>query len=58
VTVDEKAIVMLTEFLGTDLSKVANELDKLLLTKPADTKRITPEHVEKNIGISKDFNVI
>jgi len=57
VTVDEKAIVMLTEFLGTDLSKVANELDKLLLTKPADTKRITPEHVEKNIGISKDFNV-
>lgn len=57
VTVDEKAIVMLTEFLGTDLSKVANELDKLLLTKPADNKRITPEHVEKNIGISKDFNV-
>lgn len=57
VNVDEKAIVMLTEFLGTDLSKVANELDKLLLTKPADSNRITPEHVEKNIGISKDFNV-
>lgn len=57
VTVDEKAIVMLTEFLGTDLSKVANELDKLLLTKPVDSQRITPEHVEKNIGISKDFNV-
>jgi len=57
VTVDEKAIIMLTEFLGTDLSKVANELDKLLLTKPANTQRITPEHVEKNIGISKDFNV-
>ena len=57
VSVDEKAIVMLTEFLGTDLSKVANELDKLLLTKPSDSNRITPEHVEKNIGISKDFNV-
>lgn len=57
VTIDVKAIEMLTEFLGTDLSKVANELDKLLLTKPADTNRITPEHVEKNIGISKDFNV-
>ncbi len=57
VTVDEKAIVMLTEFLGTDLSKMANELDKLLLTKPANTNRITPEHVEKNIGISKDFNI-
>lgn len=57
VTVDEKAMVMLTEFLGTDLSKMANELDKLLLTKPANTNRITPEHVEKNIGISKDFNI-
>ncbi len=57
VTVDVKAIQMLTEFLGTDLSKVANELDKLLLTKPANTSVITPEQVEKNIGISKDFNV-
>lgn len=57
VTVDEKAMIMLTEFLGTDLSKMANELDKLLLTKPANTNRITPEHVEKNIGISKDFNI-
>ncbi len=57
ITVEEKAIVMLTEFLGTDLSKMANELDKLLLTKPATSQRITPEHVEKNIGISKDFNV-
>ncbi|MDO9154035.1 MAG: DNA polymerase III subunit delta [Paludibacter sp.] len=57
VTADEKVIVMLTEFLGTDLSKMANELDKLLLTKPANVTRITPEHVEKNIGISKDFNV-
>ncbi len=57
VTVDVKAIQMLTEFLGTNLSKVANELDKLLLTKPVNTSVITPEQVEKNIGISKDFNV-
>ena len=57
VTADEKAVVMLTDFLGTDLSKVVNEIDKLLLTKPANTNRITPEHIEKNIGISKDFNV-
>jgi len=57
VTVDVKAVQMLTEFLGTDLSKVANEMDKLLLTKPANTTVITPEQVEKNIGISKDFNV-
>lgn len=57
VSVDVKAIQMLTDFLGTDLSKMANELDKLLLTKPADKNAITPEQVEKNIGISKDFNV-
>jgi DNA polymerase-3 subunit delta len=48
---------MVSEFLGTDLSKLVNELDKLVLTKPADMQRITPELVEKNIGISKDFNV-
>jgi len=57
VTIDVKATQMLTEFLGTDLSKVANELDKLLLTMPANVNAITPEQVEKNIGISKDFNV-
>ena len=57
VNIDVKAVQMLTEFLGTDLSKVANELDKLLITKPVDSNQITPEHVEKNIGISKDFNV-
>lgn len=57
VTVDVKAIQMLTDYLGTDLSKVANEMDKLLLTKPANSTIITPEQVEKNIGISKDFNV-
>lgn len=55
--IEEKAMVMLTDFLGTDLSKVANELDKLAITKPAGTSRITPEIIEKNIGISKDFNV-
>lgn len=57
VTVDGKAIQMLTEFLGTNLSKMANELDKLLLTLDKGKTVITPEHVEKNIGISKDFNV-
>jgi len=55
--IDEKAMIMLTDFLGTDLSKVANELDKLIITKPTGSNRITPELIEKNIGISKDFNV-
>ena len=54
--IDEKAVVMLSDFLGSDLGKIANELDKLILTKPTGQQRITPELVEANIGISKDFN--
>lgn len=57
VKISDKAEVMLTEFLGTDLSKIVNEIDKLLLTKPADSQFITPELIEQNIGISKDYNV-
>ena len=57
INIDMKAVEMLVEFLGNDLTKIANELDKLLITKPAGSHRITPELVEKNIGISKDFNV-
>ena len=48
--------VMLTEFLGTDLGRISHELDKLLLTLPDGQNRITPDHVETNIGISKEFN--
>jgi len=48
--------MLLTEFLGNDLRKIANELDKLLITLPENTTRISPEHIEKNIGISKDYN--
>lgn len=50
-----KAAQMLVEFLGTDLSKIDNELSKLKIVLPKDTQ-ITPEHIEENIGISKDFN--
>ncbi|GLU44669.1 DNA polymerase III subunit delta [Allomuricauda sp. NBRC 101325] len=50
-----KSCVMLVEYLGTDLSKISNELDKLTLVVPAGTE-ITPEIIEENIGISKDFN--
>jgi DNA polymerase-3 subunit delta len=57
ISIDEKAMSMLAEFLGTDLSKLVNELEKLILIKPSGSNRITPELVEKNIGISKDFNV-
>lgn len=51
-----KAALMLAEFLGTDLSKITNEIEKLAINLPPGTE-ITDEEIEKNIGISKDFNV-
>ena len=50
-----KASVLLVEFLGTDLSKINNELEKLQLVLPKE-KEITPLDIEENIGISKDYN--
>jgi len=54
-SISPKAALLLVEFLGTDLSKINNELDKLKLVIPK-TQEITPEAIEENIGISKDFN--
>ncbi|MEK6451131.1 MULTISPECIES: DNA polymerase III subunit delta [Myroides] len=53
--IEPKALAMLVEFLGTDLSKIANEINKLTIILPKGTQ-ITGDVVEKNIGISKDFN--
>lgn len=55
-TIAPQAAAMISEYLGADLSKVANELDKLIISLPAGSQ-ITPDQVEKNIGISKEFNV-
>ena len=54
-SISPKAAQMLVEFLGTDLGKINNELQKLQLVLPKGTE-ITPQHIEENIGISKDFN--
>jgi DNA polymerase-3 subunit delta len=51
-----QATALLAEYLGTEISKVANELDKLMILLPAGST-ITPNDIEKNIGISKDYNV-
>ncbi|MFN8241552.1 MAG: DNA polymerase III subunit delta [Bacteroidales bacterium] len=56
VKADPNAGAMLTEYLGTDLHKIVNELDKLLITLPKGKPVITTELIEKNIGISKDYN--
>ncbi|CAI8365854.1 MAG: Uncharacterised protein [Flavobacterium sp. SCGC AAA160-P02] len=53
--IEPKAAHMLVDFLGTDLSKIDNELKKLITILPKETI-ITPRHIEDNIGISKDFN--
>ena len=54
-SISPKAAQMLVEFLGTNLSKINNELEKLQLVIPKDTQ-ISPELIEENIGISKDYN--
>ena len=54
--IDPKALSMLTDHLGTDIAKIANELQKLTVSLPEGTRRITDRDIEANIGISKDFN--
>jgi len=54
-SITPKASQMLVEFLGTDLSKINNELEKLQIILPKGSQ-ITPELIEENIGISKDYN--
>lgn len=51
-----QAAALMADYLGTDLSKVANEVQKLILNVDAN-KEITVQDIEQNIGISKDFNV-
>jgi DNA polymerase III, delta subunit len=55
-TITQVASQLLVNFLGTDLGRIANELNKLKIILPKGTE-ITPSHIEENIGISKDFNV-
>ena len=55
-TIDPGAGMLLNEYLGNDLSKIANELDKLIITLPDGEFNINTIHIERNIGISKDYN--
>lgn len=54
-SITPKASLMLVEFLGTDLSKISNELNKLMLNLPSGSV-VDPKAIEENIGISKDYN--
>lgn len=56
ITIDPKASEMLSNHVGSDLSRMSGELDKLIITLDEGRKNITPDDIEKNIGISKDYN--
>jgi DNA polymerase-3 subunit delta len=53
---DEKARAILIDHIGCDLTKISNEIGKLLVSLPEGTKRITDRDIEQNIGISKEYN--
>lgn len=56
VGIDQVATMMLVEYIGADLNRMAGELDKLILSLPTGEQKITSAQIERNIGISKDFN--
>lgn len=53
---DNKAVLMIAESIGADLSRIASEIDKLSIALSDGEKRVTPELIEEHIGISKEFN--
>lgn len=55
-TIEPQACQIISDSLGNDLGKIANELNKLIIAVK-ETNHITPAHIEKNIGISKDYNL-
>ena len=55
IKISNKAVAMIVDFLGTDLSKINNELSKLIQLKK-DLKEISENEIEKYIGISKEYN--
>lgn len=57
VSIDPKAAQMIAEHVGSDLSRIVTELDKLVLSLGGDKNNVSPELVESEIGVSKDFNV-
>lgn len=54
--IDDKAVSLLCDYIGGPLSKLFGEIDKLIVAAGKDINRISPELIERNIGISKDFN--
>ena len=55
-SIDPKSTQIIADSIGADLGRLTSELDKVLLSLPADNRRVTPQVVEDQIGVSKDFN--
>ena len=56
ITIESKATQMMADHIGADLSRLTSELDKVALSLSENDKRITPDIVEKEVGVSKNFN--
>ena len=56
ITIDQQATMMLAQYIGSDLNRIASELDKLAIALPPGFNQINTSFIEKNIGISKEFN--
>ena len=56
VAIDPKSMQMIAENIGADLSRLTSELDKVILSLPEKDRRVTPQIVEDQIGVSKEFN--
>ena len=55
-SIDPKSTQMIADAIGSDLSRLTSELDKVLLGLPEGDRRVTPQVVEDQIGVSKDYN--
>ena len=55
-TVEPKASQMIADHVGADLARLSSELDKVLISLPENDRRVTPDIVERKIGVSKEFN--
>ena len=56
VTIDHKSTQIIADSIGSDLSRLTSELDKVVISLPDESRRVTPQVVEDQIGVSKEFN--
>jgi len=56
VSIDPKSTQLIADSIGADLSRLTSELDKVIISLPKEDRRVTPQVVEDQIGVSKDFN--